>query len=64
MNILIEYDGIQHFKPVNLFGGIEEFDKTIVKDKIKSDYCMKNNINLVRISYNSDVNTELNYIFK
>jgi hypothetical protein len=28
MNLVIEFDGIQHFKPVKLFGGEKEFEKT------------------------------------
>lgn len=44
----IEYDGIQHFEP--LFGEIE-FEETIKRDKIKSGYCEKNNIKLLRINY-------------
>lgn len=53
---LIEFDGIQHFKPVT-FGGItkekaeENFIQTIKKDKIKNNYAKMNNISLIRIPY-------------
>lgn len=53
---LIEYDGRQHFEPVN-FGGIsdeEAHEKLVVQqfnDKIKNDYCRNNNIKLIRIPY-------------
>lgn len=48
---LIEFDGIQHFKPVSKFGG-EEYFKYIKKhDRIKDAYCKKNNIPLLRIRY-------------
>ena len=50
-NICIEYDGIQHFKPVKQFGGEKEFEKVKIKDKIKTNYCKNNNIELIRISY-------------
>lgn len=56
LNILIEYDGIQHFVPVR-FGGISEEEsvknlaKQKIKDKIKTKYCMSKKIRLVRISY-------------
>lgn len=50
-DILIEYDGIQHFEPVKLFGGKKEFIKTKKKDKIKNEYCYNNNIHLIRIPY-------------
>ena len=63
-NILIEYDGLQHFKPVKQFGGESEFIKTVKKDKIKTDYCLNNNINLIRISYKDDIKEKLSSINK
>jgi len=48
---LIEYNGIQHYKPVAIFGGEEAFKKQCVNDKIKYDYCQNNNINLIIIPY-------------
>ena len=56
LNILIEYDGIAHFKPIR-FGGIsEEEAKENLKsqkkrDRIKNKFCKKENYNLLRISY-------------
>jgi hypothetical protein len=54
-NICIEYNGIQHYEPIKYFGGIEEFDKRIERDKIKIEYCKKNNIRLIVIKYNEDI---------
>ena len=54
-NILIEFDGIQHFKAVKAFGGEEEFKKTQIKDAIKNEFCLKNEIKLLRISYKDDI---------
>lgn len=48
---LIEYDGIQHFEPVEHFGGEENFEITKLRDNIKNEYCKKNNIPLLRIPY-------------
>ena len=56
LKLLIEYDGEQHFYPVN-FGGIsnkraeENFRRTQKHDLIKNNYCLKNNITLLRIPY-------------
>lgn len=50
-NLCIEYDGEQHYRPYIKFGGEEEFEKTKIKDKIKTNFCQKNNIPLLRISY-------------
>lgn len=47
---IIEYDGSQHFKPSEQFGGEKEFEKRQKYDKIKDEYCIKNNIPLVRIN--------------
>jgi len=52
----IEYDGIQHYKPQR-FGGMsqekseEAFQKLQRHDRIKNDWCEKNNFELLRISY-------------
>lgn len=47
---LIEYDGEQHFKPIEQFGGQEAFEELKQRDKIKNNYCREHNINLLRIS--------------
>lgn len=54
-NICIEYDGEQHYKPINFFGGEEKLEKTIQRDNIKTNYCMANNIQLIRVKYNENI---------
>ena len=49
--VCIEYDGIQHFEPIERFGGKEEFSRTKIRDNIKTQYCKDNNIKLIRIPY-------------
>ena len=49
--IAIEFDGIQHFKPIVFFGGEEKFIIQQQRDKIKDKYCEDNNIKLIRIPY-------------
>ena len=51
LNILIEYDGEQHFKAVEYFGGERTLLQTQQRDKIKTDFTKKENIKLIRISY-------------
>ena len=63
VNLAIEYDGIQHFMPIKQFGGENEFEKVKIKDKIKTDYCKNNNIELFRISYNDNIIKSLIYLF-
>lgn len=53
---LIEYQGEQHYFPVNFSGKGEEWSKnnfvTIqTRDKIKKEYCEKNNLKLIIIPY-------------
>jgi predicted Zn-ribbon and HTH transcriptional regulator len=55
-NICIEYDGIQHYQPVDFANKGEkwasnQFKSNLIKDKIKTDYCINNNIKLIRIPY-------------
>ena len=49
-NIAIEYQGKQHFEPIEYFGGIESFNKTIARDKIKQDLCLKNGCELIYVT--------------
>ena len=48
---LIEYDGKQHFKPIEFFGGGKGFIETKKRDEIKSKYCQLNKIPLLRLPY-------------
>jgi hypothetical protein len=50
-NLCIEFDGEQHFKPINYFGGQKSFENQIRRDYIKDIYCFDNKISLIRISY-------------
>ncbi|PWT39112.1 hypothetical protein DKZ22_11745 [Limosilactobacillus reuteri] len=51
VNLIIEYDGMQHYQPVEFFGGIESFRRNSRHDAIKNKYCEDHNINLLRIPY-------------
>jgi hypothetical protein len=63
-NILIEYDGKHHFKPIEYFGGITSYEKLIEYDKIKNQYAELNKIKLIRISYleYENINKILNFL--
>lgn len=50
-NILIEYDGKQHYSPIKLYGGIDGFNKTALRDSIKTKWAKDNNYNLIRIKF-------------
>lgn len=61
-NMAIEFDGQQHFKPVEYFGGAERFKIDKENSKKKEDYCIKYGISLLRIGYSEKPN--LNKIIK
>lgn len=48
---LIEFDGNQHTKPYEFFGGVEKFLKVQKNDELKNQYALSRNIPLVRIPY-------------
>lgn len=50
LNICIEYQGVQHYKPVQHFGGIDSLIITQKNDLIKYEYCKNNKINLLIIN--------------
>lgn len=49
-NIGIEYQGEQHFKPVDYFGGVEKFEKQLILDNKKRELCKKNKCVLFEVS--------------
>jgi predicted nucleic acid-binding Zn-ribbon protein len=50
-SFLIEYDGEQHFKPIEFYGGEEGFLRRIELDGIKTNFAKQYCIPLLRISY-------------
>lgn len=61
-NTYIEYDGAHHFIPIEVWGGMQTYKKTKIRDKIKNDFCQKNNLKLYRISYKDDIDRKMNEI--
>jgi len=51
IKVAIEYDGAQHFKSVDFFGGESAYKLRCKRDRIKNKYCIENNIKLYRIPY-------------
>lgn len=63
LDIFIEYDGIHHFEPIDYFGGEESYEKIILYDSIKNNWCEQNDFSLIRISYKEDIKEVLESIF-
>lgn len=53
LNLAIEVQGGQHFRPVKYFGGEDYFKKYQERDQMKRDYCKENNITLIELNYNN-----------
>lgn len=50
-NLLIEFDGRQHFEPLEIFGGVERFQQQQINDEIKTNFALEKQIPLLRIRY-------------
>lgn len=68
INLAIEYNGEQHYFPVEVFGGELEHFKCVERDKLKKQLCKENNCTLYTIKYDNvdydrireDINNILN----
>lgn len=58
-NIGIEYQGIQHFKPIDFFGGEETYIEQVKRDKLKKEICRNRGVTLIEIYYDEHLSTEL-----
>ena len=59
LNVAIEYQGKQHFEPVDYFGGEDSFKKLQKRDAEKKKLSQENGVKLVYINYWEDVTPEL-----
>ena len=58
-NILIEFDGEQHIRPIERWGGEKAFQLQRKRDEIKNNYCKNNGITLVRIGYYENIEQKI-----
>lgn len=62
LKCLIEYQGKQHYEPVEFFGGNENFHMQQELDQKKRNFCKDNNIKLIEIPYWDFDKINLNYL--
>lgn len=55
----IEYQGKQHFEPIEYFGGKEHYEKQVERDKYKQRISKENGVKLIYINYWEDVTPDL-----
>lgn len=57
---IIEYNGEQHYRPIDVFGGEVQFKKQIERDKDLRKVCSEYNIKLLEIKYDENIEEKLN----
>lgn len=55
INLAIEYQGEQHFRPIKFFGGTKTFEQQVINDKLKKQLCAKNNVDIFYIAYYENI---------
>lgn len=55
LKIAIEYQGIQHYKPVKHWGGDEAYRKLIIRDTLKKKRCRELGIRLIYFKYDEEI---------
>lgn len=59
LRIGFEYQGVQHYKPVEAFGGKSKFEKRQKLDFLKKEKCKQNGVRLVECKYDEVISKEL-----
>jgi len=59
LNIAFEYQGIQHFEPIEHWGGIKSLEQVKRRDKLKKKLCEENSIKLIYMYYYEELSKEL-----
>jgi hypothetical protein len=59
LKVGVEYQGVQHFKPIGHWGGIEALQKLKVRDRKKREICGSLGIHLVYFKYSEGLSNDL-----
>ncbi|MDB4340666.1 hypothetical protein OAA12_00870 [Akkermansiaceae bacterium] len=55
LNIAFEYQGQQHYEPIDFFGGEEAYKKTVDRDLRKQHLCEENDVKLIYWKYSEEI---------
>jgi hypothetical protein len=55
LNVAIEYNGKQHYQPIDFFGGDKGFENLVRLDTLKRKKCSENDCILFEIKYDEDI---------
>lgn len=53
LKTVIEYNGLQHYEPISLFGGEVGLKETQLRDKVKYNFLRENGYNLIIVRFDS-----------
>jgi very-short-patch-repair endonuclease len=56
-NMIIEFNGRQHYEPVDIFGGKKTFEILKKNDERREKWCLENNIKLLKIKWDNIENS-------
>lgn len=59
---MLEFNGKQHYEPIEFFGGVDNFMTQKKRDDMKLEYCKNNQIPLFIIKYNENIQERLEEI--
>lgn len=59
LKVAIEYQGEQHFKPVDVFGGEQHFIDQKKRDELKAQLSKTHGVKLIYVNYWEDISEEL-----
>ena len=59
INVAIEYQGKQHFEPVEFFGGQRAYENLQKRDQLKAKLSIENGVRLVYINYWEEITPDL-----
>jgi len=67
LNVAVEYQGEQHFKPVNFSGKgdvftLEQFEQNQKRDELKRKKCKENDCTLLEMRYDDDMDEFINQV--
>lgn len=56
IKVAFEYQGLQHYFPVEYFGGKKSLEKMMRLDNLKKNKCSQNNVRVILWDYNEIIN--------
>ena len=63
-HLIIEYDGVEHTKPVAYFGGKPKYEQQVANDRLKEARAIDHNLKILRISYTLSFNYVRQHLYQ